>query len=93
MGKVKVFLFISSLLVLFSAAAFAQYPVISAEQVQAWMKGKQKVVLVDARPAEEYREAHIPRAINIPADRIRTEAKKLPKDKNTAIIFYCRGEG
>ncbi len=93
MGKLKSVLFFSVLLVLCSSAAFAQYPVVSAEQVQSWLKGKQKVVLVDARPAEEYKEAHIPRAINIPADRVRAEAGKLPKDKGTPIIFYCRGEG
>ncbi len=93
MRKVKAILFTSGLMVLFSSAALAQFPIISAEQVQAWMNGKQKVVLIDARPAEEYKEAHIPKAINIPADRVTAEAKKLPKDKNTPIIFYCRGEG
>ena len=82
-----VFLFISA------TSAMAQFPTIDSEQVKTWMHGKQKAVLIDARPAEEYQQAHIPGAINIPADRMKTETSRLPKDKATPIIFYCRGEG
>jgi rhodanese-related sulfurtransferase len=70
----------------------AQFPTIDSEQLKTWMHGKQKAVLIDARPAEEYLQAHIPGAINIPADRMKTETSRLPKDKATPIIFYCRGE-
>lgn len=76
-----------------AAAAMAQFPTIDAEQLKSWTHGKQKAVLIDARPAEEYQQAHIPGAINIPADRMKAEASHLPKDKTTPIIFYCRGEG
>ncbi len=71
----------------------AQFPVISAQDVKTWMTGKRKVVLVDARPAGEYRAGHIPGAINIYAETIKAEASRLPKDKSTPIIFYCRGAG
>ncbi len=78
---------------LLSSVAMAQYPIVTAEQVRAWMGGKQKVVLIDTRLPEEYAAAHIPGAINIPAERVAIEKAKLPKDKSTPIIFYCRGAG
>jgi rhodanese-related sulfurtransferase len=57
------------------------------------MAGKRKVVLIDTRTPEEYQAGHIPGAINIPAERMRAEAARLPKDKSTPVIFYCRGSG
>jgi rhodanese-related sulfurtransferase len=82
------------LLTLFlTSAALAQYLVISSEQVQSLMKGKKNVALIDVRMPEEYQAAHIPGAINIPADRMRSDRSLLPKDRTTQIIFYCRGVG
>jgi rhodanese-related sulfurtransferase len=92
MPKSKIFLFLSGFMLLFSSFAVAQ-PVVSAEQVQSWIDGKKKFLLIDARPAEEYQQGHIAGAINIPPDRMKTEASRLPKDKATPMIFYCRGEG
>ncbi len=79
--------------VLFASPVMAQFPVISADDVSVWMRGKQKVVLIDSRLTEEYQQAHLPGAISIPAERMKLEAKKLPKDKATPLIFYCRGAG
>jgi len=76
-----------------STLATAQVPVMTAEQVHSWLDSKRAFLLIDARPAEEYRQAHIPGAINIPADRMKADAERLPKVKSTPIIFYCRGEG
>ena len=82
------------LLTLFlTSAALAQYLIISSEQVQSLMKGKKNVALIDVRMPEEYQAGHIPGAINIPADRIRSDRNLLPKDRTTQIIFYCRGVG
>jgi len=93
MLKVRSFMLVMVFLGLSLSAAFAQFPIVSAEQVKAWMEGKQKVVLIDVRLPEEYAAAHIPGAINIPAENVRMEKAKLPKDKATPIIFYCRGAG
>jgi rhodanese-related sulfurtransferase len=57
------------------------------------MDGKRKAMVVDVRLSEEYQEGHIPGAVNIPAERMRVEAARLPKEKSTPIIFYCRGAG
>jgi phage shock protein E len=93
MTKPRMFMFLLVFMFFSSTAAMAQYPIIDAEQLKSHLQGKQKAVLIDARPEEEYQQAHIPGALNIPADRIKAEAARLPKDKTTAIIFYCRGEG
>lgn len=77
----------------FALPAEAQFPVVDAEQVQGWLTGRQKVVLVDVRSADEYREGHIPGAILMPAERVFDERSRLPKDKSTTLIFYCRGIG
>lgn len=93
MLRARIVMFAAMFLILFSSAAMAQFPILNADQVRTWTGGKKKVVLVDARPAEEYRQGHIPGALNIMPDHIRTEAGLLPKDKSMPIIFYCRGEG
>lgn len=78
---------------LFTSIATAQYVVITADEVQDWLGGKRKPVLIDVRTLEEYKEGHIPGAINIPAERISAERARLPKDKSAPVIFYCRGVG
>lgn len=93
MAKPRIFLFLLGFLFLVSTAAMAQYPIIDAEQLKSHLRGNQKTVLIDARPDEEYQEAHIPGALNIPAGSMKEEAAQLPKDKKTALIFYCRGAG
>ena len=44
--------------------------------------------LVEVLPAEEYREDHLPGAINLPLRKIETEARDL-LDPNRPIIVYC----
>ena len=94
MLRTRVFLlFLIGFIISFSSAAFAQFPIIGAEEVTSWMTGKRTVILIDTRLPDEYQAGHIPGAINIPAERIKDEAGRLPKDKATPIIFYCRGAG
>jgi len=74
-------------------AASAEQPIITAEQVEDRLQGGGNVVIVDVRSQEEYRDGHLPGAINIPADRIAAERSRLPRDRASTIIFYCRGLG
>jgi rhodanese-related sulfurtransferase len=87
----RMMFFAACFLLLLSSAAMAQFPMIDAEQTKSWLGGKQKVMIVDTRTFDEYQEAHIPGAISIMPDHIKLSAAKLPKDKKTPIIFYCRG--
>ncbi len=78
---------------LMASTAAAQVVVVDVAQVQSWLSGTKKFVLVDVRTPDEYREAHIPQAVNIQADRIAVERSRLPKDKSMPLMFYCRGVG
>lgn len=50
---------------------------------------KEKVLLIDVRPTEEFESGHIPNAVSIPLDQLKKKLKDLPKGKT--IIAYCRG--
>jgi len=57
-------------------------------ELDALIKADDKdYVLVDARDAAEFREGHIPTAINIPSETFATKSGILPKEKK--IIVYC----
>lgn len=47
-------------------------------------------LVVDVRTAEEYRQAHIRQAVNIPYDRIAMQIAALAPDQNARIVLYCR---
>jgi len=47
------------------------------------------VVVIDVRPAEEYRAGHIPGALSVPLDELRERVRKLPARKE--VVAYCRG--
>ncbi len=47
-------------------------------------------ILVDVRTYEEYRDGHIPGAINIPVGDIGKRAKDDLPNKEKTIVLYCR---
>ncbi len=47
------------------------------------------VTVIDVRPPEEYTQGHIPGALNIPLDKLRTRLRELPRDRE--VVAYCRG--
>lgn len=49
------------------------------------------VVIVDVRDESEFREGHIPTAINIPVETFALRSEVLPKDKK--IVVYCNTGG
>ncbi len=73
--------------------AAADVSVVGAADVHATLVSNPKAVVVDARTPAEYEQAHIPGAINIPAGETRTSAARLPRDRATPLVFYCRGVG
>lgn len=49
-------------------------------------------MLIDSRPYQKkYALGHIPTAVSIPDSQFEKMTDKLPKDKNTLLIFYCEG--
>jgi rhodanese-related sulfurtransferase len=50
---------------------------------------KGEVVMLDVRPAEEYRAGHIPGALSMPIQELKRRLSELPKSQE--IVAYCRG--
>ena len=63
---------------------------ISQTQLQEIMKNDKQVVLLDVRTVEEFEEAHIPNAINIPHKELEARLAELSGAKNTQVVIYCR---
>ena len=53
------------------------------------LRRKDKLIVLDVRPKDEYEAGHIPGAVSIPLDELKKRIKELPKSKQ--IIAYCRG--
>ncbi len=62
---------------------------ISAVELLARLKAGEPLVMVDVRPAEEYRAAHVAGAISIPLEELEQRLRELPRDRE--IVAYCRG--
>lgn len=69
----------------------AAVTVIDADQLKAWIDQGKRMLLVDSRVAAEYKEGHIPTAINIPAPVMDQQRDRLPRDPNYPVVFYCNG--
>ncbi|MBT3256963.1 MAG: rhodanese-like domain-containing protein [Deltaproteobacteria bacterium] len=73
----------------FAVGKVETYKEISAPEVKDMLEGK-KVLAVHVLSEIEYDIQHIPGSVNIPIHKMKTIGK-LPKDKNTPLIFYCMG--
>lgn len=63
-------------------------PTITREELAGLIQ-TEEVVLLDVRPEEEFRAAHIDRAASIPLDALPERYTELPTDR--MIVAYCRG--
>lgn len=50
---------------------------------------REDVVILDARPANEYLAGHVAGAVSLPIDSLQERLRRLPKNK--AYVAYCRG--
>jgi len=50
---------------------------------------KDEVIILDVRPEEEYKMAHIENAISLPLKELESRLNEIPDDKE--IVVYCRG--
>ena len=72
-------------------SADQEFITLSTDQLKTVIDAKKDFVLVDARTATEYQEAHIIGAISIPENKFEESLSLLPSDKNKLLIFYCNG--
>jgi rhodanese-related sulfurtransferase len=62
---------------------------LTKEELRRRLQRKDRLVVLDVRPQEEYEAGHIPGAVSIPLDELKKRVKELPKGKQ--IVAYCRG--
>lgn len=65
------------------------YKNISQDEAYELMKSKDVIVL-DVRTREEYKEKHIPKAINIDVEKILVNKPKELTNYDQKILVYCR---
>lgn len=75
----------------FQAFAGEEFKVVDTSQLKAMMDGKEQFALIDARSKEEYEEAHIVTAINIPEKKFEESMSVLPADRSVLLVIYCNG--
>lgn len=63
---------------------------VSMDDIVKIMEENKDYVIVDVRTPDEYKEGHIPNAINIPNETINEAVYNKLKDKNQLILIYCR---
>lgn len=84
------------LLLLFLAGCTASneqensYRQISMDEAVTMMEEESGYIILDVRTSEEFRERHIPNAINIPNETIGSEDIQELPDKDQLILVYCR---
>jgi rhodanese-related sulfurtransferase len=62
---------------------------ISRDELKQKIDRKDDFFLVEILPATAYHHAHLPGAINVPLDRITSDAAKLIPNKSADIVVYC----
>lgn len=62
---------------------------ISGDELLARLRGGEPPVVVDVRPADEYRAAHVAGAVSIPIAELERRLRELPRERE--VVAYCRG--
>ena len=62
---------------------------ISRNELKEKIDRKADFLLVETLPATAYHHNHLPGAINLPPDSVRTLASQLLPDQGAEIVVYC----
>jgi rhodanese-related sulfurtransferase len=62
---------------------------ISRDELKSKLDRGDRFVLVETLAPPAYAARHLPGAINLPPDRVRTDAARVLPDKNADIVVYC----
>lgn len=91
--KRSLYIMIGLLMITYSIVSADIFKTISAEELKKMLDAKKRVVLVDTRTEQEFAQGHIPKAKNIPPEKVNAIGTLLPKNKALPLVFYCRGAG
>jgi NADPH-dependent 2,4-dienoyl-CoA reductase/sulfur reductase-like enzyme/rhodanese-related sulfurtransferase len=64
-----------------------EHPQVDVEAAMTGLANGQ-LILVDVRTPQEYANGHIPGAVNVPVDELRSRLGELPRDREVAV--YCQ---
>ena len=64
---------------------------IDREELREKLNHPKNTVVVEALPPEQYRDGHLPGALNIPPDQLRNLAPELIPRKDMEVVVYCAG--
>jgi rhodanese-related sulfurtransferase len=68
-----------------------RFQTISIEEILALQQSESSFLLINALSPIEFNELHIKDSVNIPASHVDRPHPLLPVNKNTTLIFYCKG--
>lgn len=68
-----------------------RFKTISTEAILELQQGGRPFLLIDALSSIEFQELHIRGSINIPASHVDQPHPLLPNNKDTILVFYCKG--
>ena len=81
------------LLLVMSNVCFAQATDISQTELMQRIKANHTQLILDVRSPEEYKDGHVPGAINIPHDQLDSRLAEIGSYKNKDVVVYCTGGG
>src|SRR5215467_8237706 len=66
-------------------------PSISAQELEALMRARTDVVVLDSRPFDEYHRVSIPSAVNVPGAELVLRIRDLAPSADTMVVVNCAG--
>src|SRR5512139_2975070 len=96
-NRVTPWMFLSILALVLAVAAACNlgrmFPDLNASELKKRIDDGAPLHIIDLRSEEEYRMGRVPRARNVAPNQLHLLDNRLPRDKKTPIVFYCRGYG
>lgn len=68
----------------------AQYRTITPKDALQLKQENPAAVYLDVRTPAEYRDGHLPEAVNLPLDELQNKIGQAYPDKNALLLVYCR---
>lgn len=62
---------------------------ISRDELKQKIDRGDDFTLIETLPAEAYAHAHLPKAVNVPPDKLREQMPDLVPEKDAEIVVYC----
>ncbi len=62
---------------------------IAREQIKEKLDTNDSMIIIEALPPKYFDTEHLPGAINIPHDEIKTQASNMLPNKDAFIVVYC----